>query len=284
MLAMVLGAMTAASPDAWVVLSRKTGVTTATAMEVAESVAKRLEVPTRLPVQDVTVCKAKKACLIELARKNQVEVLITVEVAKIVNVGALRVESISVEEDGASLGSADAEGEVGKLVDVVSPKLVPLLAKTKTALGLDRVAEPPAPTPVVTAPVPPPPPPLVQPQPNEPTLVTTSVEPRRVTFVRLLPAIAGVALVGAGVGLRFAAESEAQTLRQQATMRTLSDRELEAIASRGSLTQTFSAVAIGAGIAGIGASLAWILFGGEVTASLVPGTSGGSVVISGEFP
>lgn len=282
MLTLLIASITASSPDAWVVLSRKAGVNGVKALDAAEAVAKTLDVPTRIPVQDVTVCKGKRACLLEMARKNQVEVLIAVEVAKVLDQGVLHVEAISVEEDGASLGTVDAEGKVDALVKTATPQLKgDLLKRVRLALGLDR----PAAVAVV------PPPPVSTPTP-EPVIVSpppmpelkTRVEPKRVNLVRLLPGIVGVALLGTGIGLRGAAGGEAEALRSQARMRTLGDLELDAIAQRGSTLQSVGLTGIALGVAGIGASVAWILFGEELYATISPTFGGAMVGVHGVIP
>lgn len=141
-----------ATPQAWVVLSRRTGVTAPKAMATAAEIASSLKgVPLPIALQDLTTCKAKKVCLLDAARKKSAAVLITVEVGAVLDDGTLRVEALSVDEDGRSLGVVDADGPVAGLVGKAAPKLAgDFSTSLRNALGL---VPPPEPKPIPPAPL-----------------------------------------------------------------------------------------------------------------------------------
>lgn len=203
----------AATPQAWVVLSRRTGITSPKAMAAANDVASKLKgVPMAAGVEDLTSCKAKRVCLVEAARKKQAAVLVTVEVGAVLEDATLRVEGLSIDEDGKSLGVVDADGPLAGLVTKAEPKLSGEFSTTlRNTLGLTPPpppkVEPPPVVPMVTAP-PPEPKPEVTPPPVTPVVVAeakTFFTPGR---------IAGVAVAGAGaaalvVGGVFGAQASA---------------------------------------------------------------------------
>ena len=192
---------TSATPQAWVVLSRRSGVAVPKALQAAKDVSARLSsagIPL-VEVEDVTTCKGKKVCLLELARKKQVPVLVTVELGAAMDDGTLRIEALSVDEDGKQLALVELDGPVGNLVPRSYPRLDGnLVPAVRNALGLNApepvvVAKPepkPEPEPVKPAPVvelvPPPMPPSVEaPAPSKPFFTT--------------PRVIGTILGGAGV-------------------------------------------------------------------------------------
>lgn len=159
-LSTLISTSTAATPQAWVVLSRRTGVSAPKALTTATDVSAALKgVPLPIALEDLTTCKAKKVCLLDAARKKSAAVLVTVEVGAVLEDGTLRVEALSVDEDGKSLGVVDADGPVAGLVAKATPKLSGDFSTTlRNALGL---VPPPEPKPV-------PPAPLVDAKPVEP--------------------------------------------------------------------------------------------------------------------
>lgn len=189
----------AAAPQAWVVLSRRTGITGPKGLAAATEVSSKLKgVPVPATVDDLTSCKAKRVCLIEAARKKQVAVLVTVEVGAVLDDATLRVEGLSVDEDGKSLGTVEADGPLAGLVAKAEPKLSGDFSTTlRTTLGLvpppqPKVEPPPVVAPLVTAPPPqePPPAPTVTPAPA----VTAEAKPGFGAG-----RIAGLVVGGAGV-------------------------------------------------------------------------------------
>lgn len=203
----------AAAPQAWVVLSRRTGITSPKAMAVATEVTSKLQgVPMAAAVEDLTSCKAKRVCLVEAARKKHAAVLVTVEVGAVLDDATLRVEGLSIDEDGKSLGVIEADSPFAGLVAKAEPKLAGEFSTTlRNTLGLtpppQPKVEPPPVVPMVTAP-PPEPKPEVVPAPVTPVVVAEAkpfFTPGR---------IAGVAVAGAGaaalvVGGVFGAQASA---------------------------------------------------------------------------
>lgn len=206
----------AASPQAWVVLSRRAGITSPKAMAAATEVASKLKgVPMAAAVEDLTTCKAKRVCLVEAARKKQAAVLVTVEVGSVLDEATLRVEGLSIDEDGKSLGIVEADGTLATLVTKAEPKLAGDFSTTlRTTLGLtpppQPKVEPPPVVPMVTAP---PPEPKKQPEVSPPPVETPVVVAEAKPF--FTPGrIAGVAVAGAGaaalvVGGVFGAQASA---------------------------------------------------------------------------
>ncbi|MBM4780068.1 MAG: hypothetical protein GQE15_20380 [Archangiaceae bacterium] len=202
----------AATPQAWVVLSRRTGITSPKAMAAAADVASKLKgVPMAAAVEDLTTCKAKRVCLVEAARKKQAAVLVTVEVGAVLDDATLRVEGLSIDEDGKSLGVVDADGALAALVTKAEPKLSGEFSTTlRNTLGLtpppQPKVEPPPVVPMVTAPPP-------ETKPEVAPVVTPVVVTEAKPF--FTPGrIAGVAVAGAGaaalvVGGVFGAQASA---------------------------------------------------------------------------
>ncbi|MBE2254204.1 MAG: hypothetical protein IAE78_32040 [Myxococcus sp.] len=106
------------------------------------------------------------------------------------------------------------------------------------------------------------------------------------SMTRWIPAFVGGAVLLSGVGLRVAAGLDANTLRAQASMRTLSNMEIDAIASRGSTLQTLGWAGVGVGAAAIAASVLWVLLDVPPTAqvAVLPTRNGLEVGLSLELP
>lgn len=207
----------AATPQAWVVLSRRAGITSPKAMATATEVASKLKgVPMAAAVEDLTSCKAKRVCLVEAARKKQAAVLVAVEVGSVLDEATLRIEGLSIDEDGKSLGVVEADGALATLVAKAEPKLAGDFATTlRTTLGLtpppQPKAEPPPVVPMVTVP---PPEPKKQPEVTPPPVETTPVVVAEAKPFFTPGRIAGVAVAGAGaaalvVGGVFGAQASA---------------------------------------------------------------------------
>lgn len=203
----------AATPQAWVVLSRRTGITSPKALAAATDVASKLKgVPLVAAVEDLTTCKAKRVCLVEAARKKQAAVLVTVEVGAVLDDATLRIEGLSIDEDGKSLGVVDADGALASLVTKAEPKLSGEFSTTlRNTLGLtpppQPKVEPPPVVPMVTAP-----PPETKPEVTPPVVTPVVVAEAKPFFTP--GRIAGVAVAGAGaaalvVGGVFGAQASA---------------------------------------------------------------------------
>lgn len=163
---LVLSVVLAAPPSAYVVLSKRSGVASPRALEVAAAVQKRLaagEVPVG-EIEDATSCKGKKLCLLQLGRRKQAVSLVLVEVGAVMNDAVARVEAIVVEEDGRSLGVVKHEGPLGTLADDLATKAsAALLGPLRALHGVTpapALVEPP----MVKVEPPPPTPPLSEPQ------------------------------------------------------------------------------------------------------------------------
>jgi hypothetical protein len=145
----------------------------------------------------------------DAARKKNVPVVVTVEVGAVLKDGTLRVEALSVEEDGRQLSVAEADGPSDGLAAKVAPQIKSeFSAAVRKALGLTpppapKAEPPPPPAPMVVAPAPPPTtPPAASPEPpkTEPAAVVTGPalsEPSFFTPGR----IAGLAAGGVGVAM-----------------------------------------------------------------------------------
>lgn len=112
----------APSTPVWVVLARRSGVPQPVAMEVVRRVAAALDA-TALPPDDASSCKGRKRCLVQSARKQGASVVVAVELGAVMDEGVLRVEALSVEGDGTSLGAVEAEGATSSLAERVAPRL-----------------------------------------------------------------------------------------------------------------------------------------------------------------
>jgi hypothetical protein len=203
----VLSTSQAAAPQAWVVLSRKSGVATPRAMEITAEVQSQLVgVPTTGAPDDLSACKGKKVCVMDAARKKNVPVVVTVEVGAVLKDGTLRVEALSVEEDGRQLAVAEADGPSEGLVAKSAPQLKSeFSAALRKALGLTpppapKAEPPPPPAPLVVAPPPPPTPATTEPMKSEPAAAVTAPASTGPSF--FTPGrIAGLAAAGVGVAM-----------------------------------------------------------------------------------
>lgn len=202
-LAALVSTSSAAAPQAWVVLSRKSGVATVKAMELVGDVQTQLVgVPTTGLPEDLSSCKGKKVCIIDAARKKSVPLVVAIEVGAVLKDGTLRVEALSVEEDGRQLAVAEADGPIDGLVAKASPTLKGSFSEAmRKALGLTPPpapkVEPPPPAPLVVAP---PPPPEVKPEPPaapSSELTQSASGPGFFTGSRIV----GLAAAGVGVAL-----------------------------------------------------------------------------------
>lgn len=213
-LAAVLTAAPPPTPERRLVvaLSRHAGIAAPRALAIATEVqAKLVGVPTAPPVVDFTACKTKRVCLLTSARNAGASVVVTVEVSSVLDDGALRVEALSVDDDGARIGLVKANGAVSELVKAATPELTEAFSSAlRTTLGLvpppppPTVVEPaPTPTPLVEAPPPPPMVPVTAPAPSRevPASVTQAAEAPFFSTSRL----AGVGVGGAGAAALVAA-------------------------------------------------------------------------------
>jgi hypothetical protein len=166
---LVLSVVLASPSSGYVVLSKRSGVATPRALEVAAAVQQRL-VAGGVPlseVEDATSCKGKKVCLVALGRQKHALSMVLVEVGAVLDDAIARVELISVEEDGRSLAVVKHEGPLRTLSEDVGGKVSAMLLQPLRQLHGIKDAEPLVEPPVVKAdPLPPPPP--QPPQQTEP--------------------------------------------------------------------------------------------------------------------
>lgn len=194
----------AASPQAGVMLSLRSGVTAPMALQAAKDVGAQLEhagVPIA-GVDDGTSCRGKKVCLLARARKKAWAVVVNVEVGAVLGDGTLRVEALSVDEDGRSLALVDVDGPPAELVEKARPQLEdPLAREVKTTLGI-------APAPVAETPPPVEETPTAAPEPEKVVEAPPPVEETSETSIAEEPVerpsftgarIAGLSVAGAGV-------------------------------------------------------------------------------------
>jgi len=251
--------MMSATPTADVVLSRRSGVALPRAQELAANVAEVLKrsVTVGGPT-DASACKGKRACLLEGARKRGVSVVVTVEVGAALSEGSLRVEALSVDEDGRSLALVESDGKVESLVESaragLETRLVPAL---RAALGLTPKEAPPPP-PIVESP-----PPVVTPPAVTVTEPPPVAIPPAVTTTPEAPAsgwsgtkIAGVVLGGVGVlGLGLGAGFGIMTLGNASELNRRCPAgspctDPQAYASWQQASQSQTIAGLGAGIGG----------------------------------
>lgn len=235
LLTMLAAAVVHATPvnDAWVVVTSRSGVPSARALETARAVSASLVkagVPSSTPVEDLTTCKGKKPCLLAKGKAKGVSAMVLVEVGVVLGDGVGQLEAISVDEFGKKIAGAQVDGPAdalsGLLVEKTGGTLVEPL---KELFGLNKApapvvvvppkpVEPPAKPVAVIKPVEPPPPapPVVvaevlppPPMPsNEVVAPVTPETPSFFTLPRIIGlAAAGVGLIGVVLGSVFLGEA-----------------------------------------------------------------------------
>src|SRR4051794_23435504 len=110
--ALVLGAAEV-KPEAWVVVTKRSGIAKPASMEMAKTIAETLTakgVPNATEPADLTSCNGRLTCLMEAAAKNKIAVLISVQVASVLEDVVIHAEALSVEEDARKVSTYDYEG------------------------------------------------------------------------------------------------------------------------------------------------------------------------------
>ncbi|MDX2010846.1 MAG: hypothetical protein SFW67_11665, partial [Myxococcaceae bacterium] len=213
---MVLTAVVAASlmatPETWVVVSRRTGTTAPKSLEVAAVVARALTsagVPSTLAPEDLSTCAAKKPCLVEKGKAKGVPAMVLVDVGIVLGEGVAKLEAISVDEFGKKVAVVDAEAKADAIGGALVAKVPTLVGPLKELLGIKdapapvtkveplkeepKKVPPPAEKLASADPLPPPPPP--------PALeVTSSATPPAGGFFTT-SRIIGLSAAGVGVGV-----------------------------------------------------------------------------------
>src|SRR5262249_11382901 len=119
-------------PEAWVVVTRRSGVARPAALELARTLSAALTqrgVPNPTPPDEAASCNAKVPCLVDLAQKKGVAVLVTVEAGSALDDVVLHCEALSVEEFGKKVSTFDftgpAKGFAANLNDKVEEFFAP---------------------------------------------------------------------------------------------------------------------------------------------------------------
>lgn len=294
MIAVLLAVQAAAPADIAVVIARREGVSKVQSQELAahgiDVLRKAGLVVAAAPVDGLT-CAGKRACLIALGRKNQHAVLVLLEAATILDDGVLRVEAVSIEEDGKRLAVSDYEGSLVSMAPLTPTfaKLTAPLLKATQGKAAVAAAAPKPPEPIVT---PAPPPPAAEaPKPVEPSpapapvpapttpSVTAAAPPSSGAGGRTVAAIVmlgvGVAAgVGAGItGAQALAENEKVTalcpVRNQCAdpqMPTRVNPDAKAAAERAQGAQTAGIILAASGAAVAVAGVVLLLTGAPASA------------------
>lgn len=283
-----------ARPEAWVVVSRRSGVAKPQALDFARALGKALNergVPTPTPVEDASSCNAKVPCLVDLAQKKGVGVLVTVEAGSALDEVVLHVEALSVEEYGKKVGTFDFTGTAAGFNTGLKDKVEEFFAPAvRGVLGLGQVAAKPEPVvekkpdPVVVTPKPEP---VVE--PVAPVVVAKQAD--GLSPVRIV-GIAGMAVGGAL--LITSAVFGIRTLGFAGTKNSLCpadaachDPAAFTAYNNGASSQNTSVALLvtGAVVAAAGAALFVLDMGNGSSATVTPAASGDGMglVLSGAF-
>ncbi len=208
--------------EAWVVVTKRSGVAKPAALEMAKTVSETLSakgVPNPTDVADLTSCNAKLICLVEAAMKKKVSVLITIETASVLDDVVIHSEALSIEEDGKKISTLDYEGparqfsaDAAKRVD---DTFVPAIRATLGIAAAPIVRDAPPPKVVVETPAPEPKPaPVVTPAPPASVASSSSQGLGGAQIAGLAIAGAGVISLGVGIGMGVKALGAVGTQKQ----------------------------------------------------------------------
>lgn len=171
-------------PEAWVVVTRRSGVAKPQALELARTLTAALTergVPAPTPVEDATSCAAKVPCLVDLAQKKGVAVLIAVEAGSALDDVVLHVEALSIDEFGRKLATFDFTGPANGFQAGLKDKIEEFFAPAvRNVLGLGTPVAKATPPPVVEKKPEPvaPPPPVEEKKPEPAPVVIAKPEPQ----------------------------------------------------------------------------------------------------------
>jgi hypothetical protein len=262
-------------------------------MELAKAAAAQLTdsgIPSVIAVEDLTKCNGKKPCLIDLGRKQKVTAMVFIEVGTVLDEAFARAEAVSIEEDGKSLGVAEAEGRLEALTEGLKARVaVSLVPPLRTLLGLA--------TPVVAvkevtvAPVMVEAPPV--PAPEKPVAVVVAVEPVPSKPFFTTTRVIGTVIAGLGVGTLVtsgifggsaAAAAGQQTSLCPAGQPCTNPAAFAAYNSAASAQNTsLVLLGVGAGLAAVGVVVMLLPSGEATTVSMTPVPGGAAAVVSGSF-
>lgn len=288
-----------ARPEAWVVVSRRSGVAKPQALELGRMLTKALVergVPAPTAVEDASSCAAKVPCLVDLAQKKGVSVLIAVEAGSALDDVVLHVEALSVEEFGKKLATFDFTGPAKDFNAGLKDKVEEFFAPAvRNVLGLGTVAKveekKPEPPPVAEV-KPQPVPEEKKPEPAPVAAVETKASsgggmtPLKVVGIAAMGV--GAILLGTSAGLGVTAmgkTSERRTLCPD-NMPCTNPKAFDLYQSAGGL-QNAGLVTLGVGLAlaAAGAVLFILDLGNDSSATVTPSASsdGMSFVLSATF-
>lgn len=206
-----LAVVCAAPPDVLVVETRRSGVTKKAAHSLTSLVAAQLQkggVTAEAVLEQSAVCQAKKKCLIDLGKSKKSPVVVSIQAVAVLDDLTIRVEAISVDEDGRELATIEHSGRLtaaGQLAnqDAFAPKVLGMIPLMERAVTIRKPPEPaktvdpikpPGDAPVAT-------PLVVNSTPAAPpTVETPAVKSSGRTFTWVA---AGAAIAAGGVGVTF---------------------------------------------------------------------------------
>jgi hypothetical protein len=287
-------------PEAWVVVTRRSGVARPQALELARTLSTALKdrgVPNPTPADDAASCNAKVPCLVELAQKKGVSVIVTVEAGSALDDMVLHCEALSVEEFGKKLSTFDftgpASGFAANLKDKVEEFFAPAV---RGVLGVPTPGAPTAEKPEEKKPEPKPavvaetPKPVEQPVTKPPEVAQAPASGGGMSTGRFVGIIAmgvgAVTLITSAVlgGLTL---GTAGTYHSACPMNPCTNpAAYDAYKSAGTTQNAGVGLLItGALIAAAGAVLFVLDLGGSSPATVTPAasTDGMSLVLSGHF-
>jgi hypothetical protein len=296
--ALTLGAADA-KPEAWVVVTKRSGIAKPATTEFAKTISETLTskgVPNTTEPADLTSCGGRLMCLLEAAQKKKVSVLVTVEAASVLEDVVIHSDAISIDEDGKKIGAFDYEGPgrafSADLAKRIDDSFVPAVRST---LGI--AAAPIAKAEVVKpeSSVPPPteatPPPVVA-KTEAPAVVVEKPAPssgmsgQKIGGIVVAAAGAVGLLVGAGMGGKALGSAgtrsnlcpEGKPCTNPAAFTAYED-------SRSAQTIATACTITGAVLVAAGAVLFFVDFGGGASVAAAPAVSGdgAGVVLHGSF-
>lgn len=260
--ALCASALAASPVDVAVVVSRQDGVSqTLSKAHLAATVqvltAKGLTV-TQPPI-DALSCAGKRPCLVSLMRGQRIPVLVTVELAGVLDEVVVFVEALSLEEDGRRLLRVETKSEGGKVAPLADV-LPPLADAIQTYLKpVEVAAAKPAPAPV-TPPTPPaalvpaePAPTTAAPAPAPPSVTEKATSPRALAWAPLLAAGTFGLTSGVFYGLMRSTEAEILMAGDRARVRQL--------VPHGETLQAISGVMLGLALANAAVGVVMLLLG-----------------------
>ena len=265
-----------ARPEAWVVITRRSGVAKPQALDLGRVLGTALNergVPTPTPVDDATSCNAKVPCLVDLAQKKGVSVLIAVEAGSALDDVVVHVEALSIEEFGKKLATFDFTGSAkdfqGGLKDKVEEFFAPAV---RNVLGLGQPVAKATPPPEEKKPEPEPvkPPPPVEEKKPEPapiaateTAAESGMGPMKYVGIGALAAGGALLITSMALGINAMSKASQQQSLCPAGMQCHDPMAYDLYSSAGS-SQNAGMVTLVTGLvlAAGGAALFLIDFGG----------------------